>query len=116
MRIYVETAQSSLLIAVDGDLTSVSSDIFREEIKKHLSEAVKTVCVDLRRVKLIDSAGLSALFGVKIVCGSSDARICLLAPTGIALDTLEMVGFDKIFEIVKGERIEPLLRDVFGKR
>ena len=116
MNISIEAHESNLLVTLDGDITANFSDKLREEVKKHLTKSVKTMCVDMRRVSMIDSAGLSVLFGIKIMCGSQNAHLYLLSPTGVALDTLEKVSFDKVFELIREEAVEPLLRQLFGER
>ncbi|MBN1867856.1 STAS domain-containing protein [Candidatus Sumerlaeota bacterium] len=114
MQISIEENRSSLLVALEGDLTSDHSDNIHQAIRKRLTKSTRIVCLDLRRVAMIDSAGLSVLLGAKIMCGSGNARLRLFAPSGTAFETLEAVGFDKILNFVDAEEIEPLLRNLFG--
>ncbi|MBN1867223.1 STAS domain-containing protein [Candidatus Sumerlaeota bacterium] len=114
MEVSVREHDNNLLLALDGEISSSFSNMLREEVKKHLTKETKNVCLDMRKVTMIDSAGLSVLFGIKMMCACDGAKLHLLAPSGIALDTLEKVSFDKVFEFVPEPKAGRLIRDLFG--
>jgi anti-anti-sigma factor len=114
MNISVREHDGNFLFKLDGEISSSATDALRQEVKKHLTKDTKNVCIDMRKVSMIDSAGLSVLFGIKIMCSNDKARLYLLAPSGIALDTLEKVSFDKVFTVVIESKVAPLIEELFG--
>jgi anti-anti-sigma factor len=75
---------------------------FEEHLDRYLKEPDQAILLDLRRVEYIDSAGLRYLLALRDRLAECRDRIILVVKRESRVErTLCLVGFDKMFEMVR---------------
>lgn len=92
---------STLTATLGGDITFADSATFRRVVDDVLERRPATVDVDLSGVRMIDSAGLSLFVLLRDQASKVGARVSLLRPAPAVERVLEVVGFSKLFPIIR---------------
>ncbi len=84
---------------LDERLTLDEVDAFRPLLAGALAQRLPQVVIDLRRVRLIDSAGLELLCEIQSACIRRGGAMRLAAPSALLLDVLRVTGLDEEFDL-----------------
>lgn len=87
------------IIAVQGRVDGFSAP----ELETALQEVIKAkrykIVVDLAETEFMSSAGMRALLKARMDTQDKKGELRLAAPTTFILDSLKLVGLDKLFKI-----------------
>jgi anti-anti-sigma factor len=86
-------------VALAGDFTFAENMTFRSLVEEIAGTAVTSVAVDLSRLKVVDSAGLSMLVLLRNRLAPRMGRVTLLNPPPQVARVLDVVEFDALFDI-----------------
>jgi len=91
--------EQTIIIALDGVLNAATADQLKQAFRQVAEAGVRTVVLDMSKVRFVDSAGLAALIaGSKMLGGGSHClQLAALQPQAQMLFRLTM--FDKVFSV-----------------
>ena len=90
------------LVGWRGPLDVETVARFEEHLVPYLKEPDQSILLDLRRVEYIDSAGLRFLLALRERLAECRDRVVLVVKRESRVErTLCLVGFDKMFEMVR---------------
>src|SRR5438552_1582110 len=90
------------LVGWRGPLDVETVARFEERLDPYLKEPDQSILLDLRRVEYIDSAGLRFLLALRERLAEARDRVILIVKRESRVErTLCLVGFDKMFEMVR---------------
>lgn len=90
------------LIILDGRLDQTQTPQLEAELTQLLDEDGRTrLIIDLSQVSYINSGGLRCLVGSWRKARQMDGNLVLCGLSNRLLEIFAMVGFDKVFQIVK---------------
>jgi len=90
------------LVGWNGPLDVETVARFEERLDPYLKEPYQSILLDFRRVEYIDSAGLRFLLALRDRLAECRDRIVLVVKRESKVErTLLLVGFDKLFEVVR---------------
>ena len=98
MNISKEQNGSSLTIALEGRLDTMTSPELEAEIKD-LSSDVKDLTLDLGALEYISSAGLRVLLAAHKLMMNRDGAMKVAKPNEIVREVLDVTGFSDILTI-----------------
>ena len=98
MNISKEQSGSSLTIALEGRLDTMTSPELEAEIKG-LSSDVKDLTLDLGALEYISSAGLRVLLAAHKLMMGRDGAMKVARPNEIVREVLDVTGFSDILTI-----------------
>lgn len=98
MNISKEQNGSSLTIALEGRLDTMTSPELEAEIKG-LSSDVKDLTLDLGALEYISSAGLRVLLAAHKLMMNRDGAMKVAKPNEIVREVLDVTGFSDILTI-----------------
>ena len=85
----VDVQRTDLVVVVlDGELDHATSGIFRGEVEERCDPSAEQLVLDLRRVALVDSAGLGALLRLGNRAAEGGRRLGLISAEGAMLRRL----------------------------
>jgi anti-sigma B factor antagonist len=88
-----------LVVVLGGSLNTTTSPQFDQAIQTHLDEGRTKIIVDCRRVEYISSLGLGSLVALQARLRKKGGQVKLAALSGIAAETIRLVGLDKLLGI-----------------
>ncbi|WP_448189548.1 STAS domain-containing protein [Azospirillum sp. sgz301742] len=91
----------ALTVALSGDVTFAESAAFRDMITAVIAAKPTAVAVDLSGVRIVDSAGLSQFVLLREQLSKAGASITLQRPPAHVERVLDVVGFSKLFTIIR---------------
>ena len=97
----VNRAGPTPTVALAGDVTFADNATFRSIVDEVLAGRPSAIAVDLSGVRMIDSAGLSLFVLLREQAVKAGAGVSLLRPNATVERVLEVVGFGKLFTIVR---------------
>jgi stage II sporulation protein AA (anti-sigma F factor antagonist) len=77
-----------VVVILEGELDHATSGIFRAEVEERCDPAAEQLVLDLRRVALVDSAGLGALLRLGHRAAEGGRRLGLMSGEGAMLRRL----------------------------
>jgi len=77
-----------VVVVLEGELDHGTSGIFRAEVEERCDPAAEQLVLDLRRVALVDSAGLGALLRLGNRAADGGRRLGLISAEGAMLRRL----------------------------
>jgi anti-sigma B factor antagonist len=90
---------SDLTLSLSGTLGLNDNDAFRKAVEEVAEAAPRSVQVDLGGLSTLDSAGLSMLVVLRNRVSRLQARVSIRQPPEHIRRLLEVVEFDKLFEV-----------------
>lgn len=93
----------TVVIYVDGDLTTNSSSEAEEEINEILEGRSGNVVINLQKVNFIASTGLRIILALGKRLNADGAKLCVCSMNPTTKSVFEMSGFSKIFPIFDTE-------------
>lgn len=114
MQIHETRHLETLILAVQGQLDTVSAPQFEARLLGAIEKGVERLCVDCGALQYVNSAGLKAfLVAAKELEGTAGRMVlCDLIPAVRAI--FDMIGFSKIMTIVPTR--EDALRHLDGQQ
>lgn len=97
----VTRSGTTLTVALAGDVSFPDNATFRSIVDEMVAARPSAVGIDLSGVRMIDSAGLSLFVLLRDGAAKAGATVSLLRPTAMVERVLAVVGFDKLFTIVR---------------
>jgi len=85
----------------DYDIVTSKCDILKEELLKSFSEGTKQITIDLDKVSVVDSTGLSVLISAHNSLKKSGETLQLVNVSENILKLLSITRLDKHFRISK---------------
>lgn len=83
------------------ELSSVTSEQFREEVEAAMPSSLNLIEIDLSHTQFVDSCGLGVLFALHRNAGDiGDIALRLLNPTPPIRQLFELTQMHQLFEIV----------------
>ena len=95
--IHLDSSSGDPVLKCRGRLTYESSERFRSEVKKLLSEH-KNIHVDLSDLHFMDSSGLGTILSCYVSAKSAGCELMLENPSKNVRDLLKMTHLASVFE------------------
>ena len=83
---------TTLTVTPVGELDSMTSPIFEEEMRQHLS-GVSSIIVDFEKLEYISSAGLRVLLALEQFLEQKNAEMKLIHVSEPIMEIFELTGF-----------------------
>ncbi len=100
LRFHADCLNGTGRLATVGELDSSTAPAFEGELARIEVDEPSVIIVDLRRLKFMDSTGLSALLGAAARARTCRRRLVLAMRPGPVMRLLEVTALDRRFEIV----------------
>jgi anti-sigma B factor antagonist len=95
-----ERFDSTLLIALDGELDAASVGEVAIKLRRLVQNQAKRLVIDLEHVLYLDSAGINLLFAVGGELTARQQQLNLVVVPGSPIErTLRVVGVDRAFPV-----------------
>lgn len=95
----VEESEQSLLLKLKGDLLSVNSSLFDEELKKLIMD-FRNIVIDLSEIDILDSSIISRLIRFRNLLASQGRQVSLMPKVSRSIKTiLEVIQLDVLFNV-----------------
>ncbi|MBY0586896.1 STAS domain-containing protein [bacterium] len=91
------------LVRGDSPIHATSLDQLKRVLDPLKDTGQPNLVLDLRRVPLVDSAGLEYLLDAFDACRSQGGTLKLLSPTPLVTEILQVTGVSSFFEIFTDE-------------
>ena len=95
--IHLDSSSGDPVLKCSGRLTCETSELFRSEVKKLLSER-KNIHVDLSDLDFIDSSGLGTILSSYVSAKSAGCELKLESPSKNVRELLKMTHLASVFE------------------
>jgi len=95
--IHLDSSSGDPVLKCSGRLTCETSELFRSEVKKLLSDH-KNIHVDLSDLHFMDSSGLSTILSSYVSAKSAGCELRLDNPSKNVRDLLKMTHLASVFE------------------
>ncbi len=95
--IHLDSSSGDPVLKCSGRLTCETSELFRSEVKKLLSER-KNIHVDLSDLHFMDSSGLGTILSSYVSAKSAGCELKLDNPSKNVRDLLKMTHLASVFE------------------
>ena len=99
MNISCEEYDQIAVIAIDGELSADTVEVFKNTIEQSLEDGRVFFVVNFEKVSLIDSEGLEALLWLKDQCRERQGQVKLAALDEISARILAMTRIDRAFDL-----------------
>ncbi len=96
----VQTRGETLAITGLKELAAANSQSFRDQVRAALTDAQRSVEIDLSETMFIDSCGLGAFISLHKLLSSRQGQVRLLHPTPPVRQILELTRMHRIFEVI----------------
>ncbi len=107
LNIDSEMQGSVAVISVAGRVDGLSAPQLDTALQKAISAKHYKIVVDIQQTEFMSSAGIRALLKARMDTQDKKGELRLAAPSEFILDSLKLVGLDKLFKIY-GTRAEAL--------
>ena len=94
---HLDSSSGDPVLKCSGRLTYESSELFRSEVKKLLSEH-KNIHVDLSDLHFMDSSGLGAILSSYVSAKAAGCELKLDSPSKSVRDLLKTTHLASVFE------------------
>ncbi len=88
-----------LAIVLRGDLDSVTTPEFDQEIQRHLENGHQKIIIDCRYMGYISSIGIGSLVALKTRLAKKGGTVKLAAIQGTVMQVLRLVRLDKVLDM-----------------
>jgi anti-sigma B factor antagonist len=95
--IHLDSSSGDPVLKCSGRLTCETSELFRSEVKKLLSER-KNIHVDLSDLHSMDSSGLGMILSCYVSAKSAGCELMLENPSKNVRELLKMTHLASVFE------------------
>ena len=104
-RTLLETEEDTSRLWIDGirELNHLNALALQRKVNAVLTDAVKTIEVDLSQTVLVDSQGLGALIALRNMMGRRRGAVRVVNPSRLVEQVLELTRLHRVFDIVKYE-------------
>ncbi len=96
----LKASKKRLVVPIRSDISSTTVDevaeAFRESLTEHPAEAWKTIYIDLRYARVIDSKGLNWLFNEVKQLQGRDKQVVLQVASPAMNRVIQFSGLDKL--------------------
>ncbi|MCC7164076.1 MAG: STAS domain-containing protein [Anaerolineae bacterium] len=99
LTITSETKGNVAIIIVKGRVDGQSAPQLDEALQKAIQDKHYKIVTDLSGTDFMSSAGMRALLKTRIDVQDKKGELRLAAPSAYLLDSLKLVGLDKLFQI-----------------
>jgi len=99
----IETDTSRLRIGAIRELNQSNALALQGSVNAVLTDAVKTIELDLSQTVFLDSHGLGALIALRNMMGRRKGVVRLLNPSRLVEQVLELTRLHRVLDIVKCE-------------
>ena len=96
----IEKSEGTLTITIDSDITSVSVPEIREKILDDLDEATVKIDMDLNKVEMVDSTGISLLISIQNSLKKNSGELSLLNTSNDIVHMFKLMRLDKFFTVM----------------
>ena len=86
-----------------GELDAHTLERLENELARTLADGVKHIMVDMREVSYCSSRGIGVLVRARKEAVDAGGGLVLMSPPPVVATTMEVLGFDDVFEIVDSE-------------
>ena len=94
-----ETKGNVAIIGVTGRVDGQSAPQLDEALQQAIQDKHYKIVADLSSTDFMSSAGMRALLKARIDVQDKKGELRLAAPSSYLLDSLKLVGLDKLFQI-----------------
>lgn len=95
--IQLDSSSGEPVLRCSGRLTCETSELFRSEVKKLLSER-RNIHVDLSNLHFVDSSGLGTILSSYVSAKSAGCELMLENPSENVRELLKMTHLASVFE------------------
>ncbi len=99
MEIHIRESGSMVVAEVSGELNTEAAGTFLDTLSEYAATSDQSLAVDLSRLSLVNSIGLSAMVSLVTRARMSNARVVLVAPSSFVAGILSTTRLDSWFEI-----------------
>ncbi|MBQ0049699.1 MAG: STAS domain-containing protein [Bacteroidales bacterium] len=99
--IIKENCQEKAIITLKGDLDTAAVKDFMSTIQPVINDAGKPITVDFTELNYISSAGMRVLLVLNKNAAEKGGSVAIVGMSENILQIFQMVGFDKMFNIVR---------------
>ena len=99
MDIRIDTTGPFVVADISGTLTARHAETFTERLQEFVHGDGAVLAMDLSKLTMLDSTGLSAMIALGTRSRLSNGRIVLIAPSPFVRGILELTKLDAWFEI-----------------
>lgn len=99
LTITSETKGNVAIINVKGRVDGMSAPDLDQALQKAIQDKHYRIVTDLSGTDFMSSAGMRALLKARIDVQDKKGELRLAAPSAYLLDSLKLVGLDKLFQI-----------------
>lgn len=99
MDLFVETADSFVLIVVSGELDTITAPELDRAIQKKMAEGAKHLLLDLTKTDYVSSMGLRVFLSTLKNLNAANGRLVLAGLNQEVQEIMDMAGFTPLFEI-----------------
>lgn len=99
LTITSETKGNVAIINVKGRVDGMSAPELDQALQKAIQDKHYRIVTDLSGTDFMSSAGMRALLKARIDVQDKKGELRLAAPSAYLLDSLKLVGLDKLFQI-----------------
>lgn len=99
----IENHDPVILVELPQNLVMANSAQLREEIQQLVDAGQRFLILDLSRVELVDSSGLSVLVSALKAVKPFDGEVLLLKPTDNVRALIELTRLHQVFEIFEDQ-------------
>lgn len=103
MEVTSRAEGDTIVIYVDGDLTTNSSPEAEEEINQILEGQSNNVIINVEKVNFIASTGLRIILSLGKRLSVDGCKLCVCSMNPTTKSVFEMSGFSKLFPIFDSE-------------
>lgn len=94
-----ETQGNIAVIGVSGRVDGFSAPQLDDALQGAIKAKHNKIVVDLGKTEFMSSAGMRALLKARLEVQDKNGELRLAGPTDYLLDSLKLVGLDKLFHI-----------------
>ena len=99
MHVTVEPLEGFVVLHLGGDFDSITVPKFQKEIDTLQAGGEKRIALNLRLLRLINSAALGAILKVFRDLKSQDGELVIAQPSKFCRDIIQKVGLDQVIPI-----------------
>jgi len=103
MEVTSKSVDTAIVIYVDGDLTTASSQKAEAEINEILEGPATNVVINVEKVDFIASTGLRIILALGKRLNSDGMKLIVCSMNASTKSVFEMSGFNKLFPIFETE-------------
>jgi anti-sigma B factor antagonist len=92
-------ATEPFVVELAGDVDMLREAELRRVVQRYLDSAAVDAVVDLGRCDFMDTTGLTFLVGLRRAAARRGGAVVIARPSRVCRRILEVVAFDRIFEI-----------------